>query len=632
MENLNTSLGLVHGGELSDFTKSVALPLHLGNRTTSAGMVVDFLGLQDDQKQPIVVKNDEQANAVLSVFLQFLLDGQRYVDAAALLWSPTLFSGEPRSVKMIWDAVFTNVAVAVPGASSMGKSYDIGVFCYLDWRRDPYYTNIQIVGPTEDHLERNLFSHLAKLHLNASIPGPGQLGQLALTLDSVQRDSGIFGLVVPTGKKAAGRLQGVKVIPRAKPHPQFGKMSRLRVVLEEAELIPVGIWEDTINILSNARGVEQFKIMAPFNPKDRTCACAQRVEPKDGWDSVDIETSEQWLSKRGWWVVRLDAYKSENVIAGYEIFAGLQTKESMDTAIRNAGGVGTAGYYTFARGWYPTQGLDLVIIPPHIMADAYGTFEFIEAPQPAGGVDVALEGGDNAIFAFGRIGKAIGWRKPPMEGKQQPLLTFKNQFGHPVSREVLQLDQLFTMPKGNTVMMAEEIKRICKGGYIRGGALGVDRAGNGAGVHDILVSQGFPNAFGFNGSMSPTERKILEEDQQLPADEYANLLTEAWFSTGKLIEFGFLKISPAIPNDPLVGELTGRQYPHAGKKKKAESKKDYKSRGHKSPDRADAVTILAMTARRLFTDIPAIGGKISAGAEDEPYEPRIGLTDRRDVL
>ena len=620
-------LGLVHGGALTDFAKEVAYPLHLNNRVAAATLVADFLKIEQG------IKNEGQANSVLAVFLQYLLDEQRYVDAATLLWTPSLFTGEPRSVKMIWDAVFTNVAVAVPGASSMGKSYDLGVWSYLDWRRDPYYTNIQIVGPSEGHLERNLFSHLAKLHKNASIPGPGELIQLGLTLDAVQRDSGIFGLVVPVGKRAAGRLQGVKVIPRAKPHPKLGKMSRLRVFLEEAENIPIGIWDDTVNILSNARGVEQFKIFAAFNPKDRTSPCAQRVEPKEGWQSIDLETSETWTSKRDWRVVRLDAMKSENVLSGQEIYQGLQTKEGLEISIKNAGGVGTPNYYTFARGWYPEQGLDLVVIPQHLVNDVYGQYEFVETPQNIGAVDVALEGGDNAIFALGRLGLATGWRKPPIDGKQQPLTIFKDQFGNNTRREVLQLDQLFTMPKGDTVKLVEEIKRICKGAFIRGSGLGIDRVGNGAGVHDLLVATMSNAVRGINGSSAPTERKIMEEDQKLPSDEYANLLSEIWFSTSKFIEFGFLKISPSIPQDPLIGELTGRRFPHAGAKVKVESKKDFKSRGNKSPDKADAVTILVFVARMLMTETPTISGIVARGDDGSgTYEPRIGLTDRADRL
>lgn len=619
---------LEHGGELTEFVKSVALPLHLGNRTTAARLVADYLKLE------VIVKNDETALAILSSFLQYLLDGNRYVDAATLLWPATLFSGEPRGVKLVWDALFESVTVAVPGAASMGKSYCMGVWLYLDWRRDPWFTNIQVVGPSEGHLERNLFSHLAKLHKNASIPGPGEVVQLGITLDTVERNSGIFGIVVPIGKKAAGRLQGVKVFPRPKPHPQFGALSRLRVMLEEAENIPVGIMDDLTNILANARGLDTFKAMAAYNPKDPNHPIAQRVEPIDGMHSIDIETDEKWISKRGWTVVRLDAYKSENVTKGQEIFFGLQTKKGLETVILNAGGVGTAGYYTMARGWYPPTGVDLAVIPQHLVTDIWGDYQFSEAPRPIGAVDVALEGGDNAIFVLGRFGLASGWNRP-IDGGKPVFVPFKNGMNEFIRREVIQVDQIFTMPKGDTIKLVNEIVRIAKNAMITGENLGVDRTGNGAGVHDLLVSTpGFRSTKGINPSSSPTERHILQEDTKLPVDEYAYLLSELWFAARKYIEFGLLKISKNVASDPLIGELTGRRFLLTQKKTKVESKKDYKSRGNRSPDRADGLTYLTHVARLISSGPPsALNGSSREMQDDRGEVPQtVGLTDRPDYL
>jgi hypothetical protein len=158
------------------------------------------------------------------------------------------------------------------------------------------------------------------LHRQASIQVLGvEVMQLGITTDPHERSAGIFGVVIPLGKRSSGRLQGIKVLPRPTPHPIFGKLTRLRVMIEEAENVPVGIWEDVTNILSNARGIEQFKLSAPFNPKDANGPCAQRCEPIDGWLSIDVEVSIQWVSKRGWNVNRLDAYKSQNVLKGTEL-------------------------------------------------------------------------------------------------------------------------------------------------------------------------------------------------------------------------------------------------------------------------------------------------------------------------
>ena len=618
--------GLVHGGEITDFTKEVAMPLHLGNRATAASLVAARLNL------PSVIKDDTQANVILTTFLQYLLDSQRYIDAATLLWSPTMFSGEPRSVKIIWDALFKNITVMVPGAASMGKSYSLGVWMLLDWLRDPNFTNIQVVGPSERHLERNLFSHLVKLHRSASIPLPGEIRQLEITCDSKNKDSGILGVIVPVGKKASGRLQGVKIVQRATPHLQFGQLSRLRVILEEAENIPVGIWDDITNIVSNAStSVDRFKVVAPFNPKDPNSQCAIRCEPVDGWLSLDIETSEEWMSKRGWKVVRLDAHKSENVMQGQELFFGMQTKEGLEILTRNAGGVGTPGYYTMARGWYPPAGVDLAVIPQHLVADIYGTFEFVETPQRCAAVDVALEGGDNAICVLGSAGLASGWRRPPVDGKPGVFIPFKDDLGQSIRKPCLQVDQFFTLPKGDTMGLVVGIKRICAGAYVRGENLGVDRAGNGAGTHDILVRTFNAAVKGINGSESPTERRILEEDQLLPSDEYAYLVTELWFALRKFIEFGFVKFHPDVPQDPLINELTGRRFLLTGKKTKVESKKDYKSRGNKSPDRADALTMLVHVVR-MNSSGPPSATRSSTQEQEGPYEARVGCTDTMDRL
>ena len=971
--------GLVAGGPISDFVKEISGPLHLNNRQAAAAMVASYLQIRDDFGATLKIKNDDQANTILTAFLQFLLDGQRYVDAARLLWKPNIFSGEPRSVKMIWDALFQNSQVMIPGSSSMGKcveestpvllasgkripakevkigdilvgddgaprtvlridtgedelfsvtsltgtwkgtanhqlvlecavdrknghggkvsnkafrgaqveptiaefvgwsetkkrcfkqiksgsvpfpeqevqfdpyvygcwlgdgstdmpaitktpgpmleywksyfegigyrnvpnpkkgssactwfardenpadghnrftgfvrgskdesgrrirpeylqnseairlqvlagfidtdgtpapscgfsittkydglkddlvflcrslglrtvewkrthtikslnfsgeywtvyisgpvskipckqkrairdssrstrlerievtpagrgkyvgilvdgnhrfllgdftvvhnSYSLGVWMMLDWLRDPQFTNILVVGPSENHLERNLFSHLVKLHRASSIPIPGELRQLEISIDSKNKDSGIFGVVVPVGKKAAGRLQGVKVLQRPTPHPQFGPLSRVRVVLEEAENIPVGIWEDVTNIVSNTNGIERFKVAAPFNPKDPNGPCAIRCEPDKGWESVDCETSEEWMSKRGWKVVRLDAYKSENVIAGSEIFFGMQTKMGLEKSIQNAGGVGTAGYYTFCRGWYPPQGVDLAVIPQHLMTDLVGTYEFSEPPTPTAAMDVALEGGDNAIIILGKVGRATGWRKAPIDGKPQPVIPFLDTFNQPTSRDVLQVDQIFTAPKGNTLDLVSHATRICRGAMVRGEHFGVDRTGNGAGVHDLLVANFNSGVKGINPSTAPTERKILAEDTFMPCDEYSYLLSELWFALRKYIEFGFVKISPTVPTDPLHAELTGRRFLLGGKKIKVESKKEYKSRGNKSPDRADALTILVHVVRLNSGGPPSV---TRGGSPEEdygtPFVPTVGVTDRRDYL
>lgn len=584
-----------YGGPISELTKSAALPLHLSDRVAAAQVIAQATGQTFTKDKP----DKKEIEGTLEAFLQYLLDNERYQDAATLLWPPALFSAEPRVVGELFDAMFENVTLMVPGASSMGKSYNLGVWHYLDWRRDPLYTSVQMIGPSENHLQKNLFTHLVKLHRQASIKFAGaEVMQLGITTDPHERASGIFGVVIPLGKKAPGRLQGMKAPTRPKPHPVLGPLGRIRVMLEEAENIPVGIWEDVTNILSNVSGLERFKISAPFNPKDPNGPCAQRCEPVDGWQSVDMDSSFYWKSKRGWGVYRIDAYRSENVVLGYEKYPGMQTKEGLEALIANAGGVSTPGYYTMARGWFPPSGVDLAVIPQHLMHTVVGEYVFTNTPEVCAGVDVALEGEDTAIMCLGRCGHASGWRMPATTKEPKgEFVAFKNAVGQPVRKYVVQLDSIFNLPKGDTTRLVAAIIDTSRKAAVNGNYLGVDRTGNGAGVHDILVATYHAGTKGVNPSTSPTEKRIMQEDQKVPGDEYAWLISEMWFAVRKFIEYGYLKLHPNVPQDPLFHELTGRKTEPGGAKTKVESKKAYKSRGNRSPDRADALTIMLHAVR-----------------------------------
>jgi len=628
MADIPLPLSNRYGGKFTEITREAASVLHLGNRDTAAIILAKATDTQMPAKP-----SSQVIEAVLQAWLQFLLDHERYADAANLLWTQNLFTAEPSSVQLLFNAQFDHVANMVPGAASMGKSYDLGVWHYLDWRRDPLYTNVQVIGPSENHLQRNLFSHLVKLHRAATIQFPAEVIQLAITTDPVERSSGIFGVVVPLGKRASGRLQGVKAFARKEPHPILGPLSRVRVMLEEAENIPVGIWDDVTNILSNVRGLERFKIAAPFNPKDPNGPCAQRCEPVDGWTSIDIDKSISWESKRGWHVTRIDAYMSENVLLGTEKYYGLQTKEGLEKVIQNAGGVGTPGYYTMARGWFPPSGVDLAVIPQHLVHDMAGEFQFLETPEICAGVDIALEGEDTAVMCIGRCGFAGGWRRPKTE--KFPLgeyVEFRDPANHPVRKYVVQLDTMFNLAKGDTMKLVTQISDACRGAKVNAEYLAVDRTGNGAGVHDILRTlAGFSGTKGVNPSTSPTEKRILSEDMKLPCDEYAWLISELWFALRKYVEYGFFKQHPNVPTDPLHHEMTGRRFNLGGVKTKVESKKEYKSRGNRSPDRADALTLMLHAVRLNLQGPPSATGTGAHTRAAGSGKQRIGCTDRQEA-
>lgn len=161
------------------------------DRVTSARRLCEFLSL------PTAVPDDPVAVTVLWTVVRLFLDRGLYEQAASLLWSQDFFTPEPRATRLVWQTIRSSSSYMLMGAASMSKSYSAGVWHFLDWLRDPEWTTVKVVGPSQQHLEENLFSNLVRLHQGASLPMPGQVGELFIGLNPRDRVSSISGVIVP---------------------------------------------------------------------------------------------------------------------------------------------------------------------------------------------------------------------------------------------------------------------------------------------------------------------------------------------------------------------------------------------------------------------------------------------------
>ena len=618
-----------------ELVAAVAGHLHANQRTDAARLIASVSNLN-----PKISEDENKALELCQSLFYDCLNSDHYELAASMIWTPTLFDTRPQCTKTVWKEIRENSSVMLMGAGGMSKSYGGGGWILLDWLRDPYFTSVSLVGPSEDHLKDNLFSHLVTMHRQSTLPLPGIIGELFIGMDSRQRHGAIRGVVIPLGKKHSGRLQGRKRIPRPNPHPVFGPLSRIRFFLDEAEKIPMGIWKDIDNVFSNLGGDRDgFKLILSFNPEDPAGQVAVRCEPDKGWALVDPEKDESWVSKRGWKVIRLDAAKCENVTTGKVIFPGLQTKEGYDRIIQNSGGVNTPGYWTMCRAMFPRGGAVYSILSDIVLTRCKRQFLFAEEPVRCGAADLALEGKDAAEFASGRFGKAVGYRYgPTLEFPKGREVLFRDKDRRPKIRWALQIDSIIQLPNCDTVRMAEQIRKEALKLKISPGWILLDRTGNGAGVHDLLKSLWSEEVRGLNYSEGATDRKILEEDTMTCKEEYERVLNEIWFALKKWMEFNFISYGTDSISGDLDQQLTGRRY-MPGKVNKVESKVDYKSRGNPSPNKADAVTLLLHLVRMASGCVPSaldntvpenyVGG---APAERGPMEVRVDATNRPDDL
>ena len=561
----------------------------------------------------------------LQYYLHTLLEGGGFVQAAQMLWSPTQFNPEPLSARQVWSLFSEADTGLIMGGAKMGKSFSMGVRLFLEWVRDPEWTTIRVAGPSENHLEENLFSHLVSLHQHASLPMPGEVGDLFIGLSRRDQMSSIRGVIIPKGNvKKAGRLQGGHRRPRTTPHPVFGPLSRMFIFLDEVENIPMGIWQDIDNVLSEIeKGGQGFKIFGAYNPSNASDEVAKRAEPPFGWGDFDEDVHFRWKSIRKWDVLRLDGERCENVLQDKIIYPGLQTKEGLERIATNAGGRNAPGYRTMGRGCYPSTGIEAAIIPPGMLLKMRGEYIWYQEPQPISATDLALEGVDGAIHTIGSWGLATGIKYPPsLDFPKGQIVMFKDPQGHLLPRWGLQANQQFALPKGDTVAMSRSVQDVNRKSGTRPEYYACDRTGHGAGVADLIRNEWSSAIHDVNYSEGASETKIMQEDSRPCNKTYERIFTELWFALRLWGEFGYFLIHPSVDMSKLNQQLTQRRFrTKSGGIKVAESKKDYKARGFESPGEADSLTLLVHAARKGSGVIPSMRGAAvdSPGDEDDDW-------------
>jgi len=572
-------------------------------------------GTSEPEKNDGIEKtlDNPEAERIVRNFLQHLLDNRLFNPAAALMWGKNIFTHEPQSVQDVWRCAEEYDKLLIPGSGAMGKSYSVGAKFYLEWWLDPKYTCIKVISATKEHAKTNIFASMQNFHRWAIIRPEGCEEHEAAESIKCNNDEkqGIHLVAIAKGESGSGVLRGFHPTPRhGEPHPIFGVLSRIFVLLDEAEVIPSGVWQGVNNIASTIDTSErkgQIKICAASNPKNRASDFGVRCEPVGGWTTINVDTSHEWKSKEGYHVLRLDAARSENVKQRKMVYEGFQTYEGF-MAYMQAGGR-TAEAMTFARGWFPEEGVAMCIITPAMFDNSIGTLRFIGSVIPLCAFDLALEGNDTIVCSYGRFGLSDGWT--PMSGQ---FVSFKTP------RVALQLDAQIKFPKGDTIKVFKAIKEFCATMKIKSGWVCVDRTGTGSGVHDCLRNDIHfgTDVMGINYSEAATDTKMFEEDEKSCNELYYGIWTELLFALSRYLEFGYLKISPSFRNEELIKQGTGRRYRQRGVGLvQAQSKKDYmREMAARSPDELDSLSLFVHLFRMKSGEV----GSMADGKAPERHE------------
>jgi hypothetical protein len=159
------------------------------------------------------------AKDIILKFVQHLLDKDQFEAGATILWGPEVFDWRPQSSRDTWRCLFEHDLLLVQGAGAMGKSFGAAAWFYLDWFRDPYYTNIKTISLTREHAERNIFASIKNFHRTALVRPEFHKTEDLVTSIQANFDAkqGIHLVAIPKGESGHGTLRGFHPTPRFGP-------------------------------------------------------------------------------------------------------------------------------------------------------------------------------------------------------------------------------------------------------------------------------------------------------------------------------------------------------------------------------------------------------------------------------
>lgn len=567
-----------------------------GKHVAAARLYADFVGVRAG------ISNTEQAKQLLNGAWRSLLDSEDYLSAAVMNWGYSKFDARPELVQTVFNFLPIAPKLAFMGAMSCGKTYSIVAWLYLEYQRDPMYTNIKVTAINEAQINRNIFTHLFELHRESVMNVVGFEGTMSLCQDSKNKDSGFEGILVPQDSFASGRLRGIKPKPRAKAHPRFGKTTRVRLFVDEIQNCGRGMIDDFGSILSSINGPDRVKVIVSGNPDGEATHFKSITEPRKGWGQFDPESDHQWISKQEYYVCRLDGLKSENVQQKEEVYPGILTWDGFRSHLLK--GTNSADYWTKARGCFPPSGSINAIVSEQLMDRSVGEALWHRGFTPCASIDVALVN-DSVVFTAGRWGMATGVKR----GDETTMFTRGD--GQPGERFVLQIDQQIEIADfdEDTVTLAKRIIELAEDLNINPRNLGLDATGLGEGVYSYLSNYWGP-VLPVRWGEKATDMKIMYEDKDGAVERYSRVCDEVWFATSRWMQAGAIIISPSVSREPLWMQVTSRRVGQGrGSKMTAQTKNEWKAANFGiSPDYADSFVQLVQVARARSGVLPSLDG------------------------
>lgn len=459
------------------------------------------------------------------------------------------------------------------GCAAAGKTWDAGLFAMMFWLADPFNTIVVLTSTTAKMVRKRIWPVLRELH-RASPALPGHMLDSATMLQTTQGDDkyGIFAKAVLQGSsgRAIADIQGMHA-------------ERFMLIVDEATDTPEAIAEVIPNL---QKGCADFRLLFIGNALSRLDPHGRVCEPRDGWQSIDVDDDEwetagvpEWGIEPGV-CLHFDGLKSPNLKIGEDKWPFLYSNKDYARDMARPEAKESLAFWKYTRGFWAPDGFCKTVMsePLVVKYDGMGKFTFMTNSRRVAGLDAGF-GGDKCILRIGTIGDIEGGRTAVQLDKKIELI-IKASAKEPVHYQI-----------------ARQVKEHCEREGVGPEAFGLDATGEGGGLASILSNEWSPaiNWVEFGGLAS--DYAISETDGRPAREVYDRKVTELWFSAREFLINGQLKGLDKVE----VQQFSSREYTDDKRRIKLDTKDDCKKKVGHSPDEADAVAVLLEVAKRLGT-------------------------------
>lgn len=482
--------------------------------------------------------------------------------------------------EMMMRAYCENREVIVAGPGASYKTGTLALYKLCSWLCSPHNTRIILTSTTGDGLRARIWKEL--IHFYRAVSEAGHLVQSRTMIQFRKGDdgAGIYGIAVESDGNIEKAIN--KIVGRHN--------TKMGVGVDEMPTVSGAIVEACVNLET---GAERFEFAGIGNPDSHFDPHGRMAEPKDGWESITVDT-QQWRTQRGGLCIHLDGRRSPR-IGNDDKFPGLIRQQDLERT-ESQYGEDSPQMWKQRYGFWAPEGITKTVLSETMISQfrAKDKAVWVGGFTLAAGLDPSFEGRDRCVLKIVKFGE--------IDGGKHAIEFYKTH--------IIKLRT--TDAKDLHYQIVKQVKEICEGEGVEPKLFGLDSTGEGGGLVSIFAREWSPEIkaieFGGRASDKPISevRPDAKEKVKLGYEEYLNRVTELWYGFRVLVRNGQIR---GLDDDTAI-EFCKRYYELRGNMLLVESKKLMKARTGKSPDLADGAVVAVAVVQendRLLSGLPSSG-------------------------